>query len=300
MVNHNFQITKRFLVLAFFFCITFFCQPNSFNNTGDYESRSYRETKIFQCLLEGSCTPKNASTERSYEIPASLVSGLFAWYPLDGNSRDMSGNARHGYFPGGVWPVTSGPSYAVGHSNLTNGSASFNGTDQLFASDFVPLCHEDFAITFWINTNLTSNNRILGYQAAPSFNPGITMTLNATGNPEFLSFWIASGGNIDGILVTSSSVVTANVWTHIAYAHNGSTRQGTIWVNGVITGNTSNFGSYDGCTTGISPNQWHNGTPLNIGYAYPSQFYVGMLDDIWFFKGRQLNASDISTLMSLP
>ncbi|TGK79060.1 LamG domain-containing protein [Leptospira noumeaensis] len=300
MRSHHFRITERITVLAFVFSFTFFCKPNSFNNTGDYESSSYRETKILQCLLEGNCIPKNVSTERSYQIPDSLVSGLYAWYPLDGNFMDMSGNARHGYFPGGVWPVTLGPSYTIGHSNLTNGSASFNGTNQLFASNFLPLCHEDFTIALWIYTNVVYNNRILGFQGSPGGNPGITVVLNPTGNPEFSAYWVASGYNSDGISVSSSSVVSANVWTHIVYVHNGTTRQGTIWVNGLSAGTTANFGSFAGCTTGNSPNQWYNGTPLNIGYAYANQYFTGRMDDIWFFKGRQLNVSDISTLMGLP
>ncbi|BDA77766.1 hypothetical protein LPTSP3_g06960 [Leptospira kobayashii] len=236
----------------------------------------------------------------NFLIPSTLSSGLYAWYPLDGNINDMSGNSHDGYFPGGIWPATSGPSYTSGRSNIPNDVATFNGSNQLFASDFVPLCHEDFAIALWIYAGSVTNNKIMGYQDAPSYNPGITLSLNATGRVDFSAFWIAGWGNVDGIIGSSATAISANVWTHIAYVHNGTTRQGNIWVNGVNEGVTSNFGSFAGCTTGTSPNQWWNGTPLNIGYAFPSGFFTGRMDDIWFFKGRQLSASDISTLMGLP
>ncbi|TGN21160.1 LamG domain-containing protein [Leptospira idonii] len=248
----------------------------------------------------GSIQGKIEISVNSFSIPATLVSGLYAWYPLDGNMNDMSGNSRHGYFPGGIWPTTSGPSYTLSRFNLPNGTASFNGTNQFFGSDFAPLCHEDFAIALWIYPSVVSNNKIMGYQGATNYNPGITLAVNGAGRAEFNAFWVAGWGNVDGLAGNSSTVVPANVWTHIVYVHNGTTRQGNIWVNGVNEGTTSNFGSYAGCTTGTSPNQWWTGTPLNIGYAYPGGFFTGRMDDIWFFIGRQLNASDISTLMSLP
>jgi len=236
----------------------------------------------------------------SFQIPAALSSSLYAWYPLDGDINDRSGNAHHGYFPGGIWPATSGPSYASGRSNIPSDVASFNGSNQLFGSDFAPLCHEDFAIALWVSAGVASNNKIMGYQQAPGSNPGITFELDATGRVAFKAFWVASGNNMDGISGSSSTVVSANVWTHIVYVHNGATRQGNVWVNGVNVGATSNFGSFAGCTTGTSSNQWWAGAPLNIGYAYPVGFFTGRMDDIWFFRGRQLSAADISTLMSLP
>lgn len=292
---------KLFKTFVFFMAIEslLVCQPLQFNNVTDPQSEDHMESIILECFLKGRCGPKGSSAD-GFQIPASLTSGLYAWYPLDGDINDRSGNGHHGYFPGGIWPVTFGPTYTLSRSNLPNGSASFNGTNQLFANNFNPLCHEDFAIAFWIYTSVVANNKIMGFQGSPSANPGITLSLNATGQADFGAFWVASGYNADGLSGASSTVASANVWTHITYVHNGTTRQGNIWVNGVNEGGTANFGGYAGCTTGISPNQWHNGTPLNVGYAYPAGFFTGRMDDIWFFQGRQLNASDISILMGLP
>lgn len=301
-----FRIIQQIRLFVFVFCLSSYCQPNSFNNTGDYKSKSFTETEILKCFLEGRCGPNGVTSTNGFQIPPTLVSGLYAWYPLDGDINDKSGSAHHGYFPGGIWPATTGPSYSLSRSHLPNGTASFNGTDQYFGSDFTPLCNEDFAIALWIFPNNATNNQIIGFQQAIGYNPGPRLLLDAAGHFEFsafFSFW----GNSSVTVGTSSAVLTANVWTHITYVHNGATQQGTIWVNGVGVGVTSDFiPSGDlpyvtGCITGSSPLPWWTGTPLNIGYGFANpRFFTGRMDDIWFFKGRQLSASDISTLMSLP
>ncbi|TGK55435.1 LamG domain-containing protein [Leptospira kanakyensis] len=300
-MESSFRIIQQIRLFVFVFCLSSYCQPNAFNNTGDYESRSFTETEILKCFLEGRCGPKSTY---GFQIPPALVSGLYAWYPLDGDINDKSGSAHHGYFPGGIWPVTTGPSYTLSRSNLPNGSASFNGTDQYFGSDFTPLCNEDFAIALWIFPNNATNNQIMSIQQYIGGDPGPRLLLDATGHFEFsafFDFW----ANEDLTLGTSSTVLTANVWTHITYVHNGATQQGTIWVNGVGVGVTSdltpNASQVTGCITGSSSRPWRTGKPLNIGFGFDNpRFYSGRMDDVWFFKGRQLSASDISTLMSLP
>ncbi|TGK97129.1 LamG domain-containing protein [Leptospira brenneri] len=278
------------------------CRPLQFNNVGDLQTEARRETIILECLLGGKyCS--NGFKIQQYIVPASLASGLYAWYPLDGNTSDLSGNANHGYFPGGSWPATLGPSYTFSRSNLPNGTASFNGTDQLFSSDFAPVCNEDFSIALWIFPNNATNNQILGFQQGNGSNPGVMLALNGTGHFEFSSYF-SYWNNQNLTHGASSTVLSANVWTHITYVHSGATQQGTIWVNGVnvgATADTVNVSNVTGCITGSLPFQWWTGTPLNIGYGYSNpRFFSGKMDDIWFFKGRQLNANDISTLMDLP
>ncbi|MBM9591143.1 LamG domain-containing protein [Leptospira sp. 201903075] len=289
---------KLFKTFVFFMVIESFlvCQPLQFNNVGDLQSEDRMESILLECLLGGKYCNTGSKT-REYIVPSSLASGLYAWYPLDGNMDDLSGNARHGYFPGGVWPTTLGPTYTLSRSHLPSGAASFNGTDQLFANNFTVLCHEDFAIALWIFPNYVVHNEILGFQASPGQNPAILFFLGATGQLAFQSFF-NDGSNGNSTYGTSSMAFSANLWTHIAYVHNGTTRQGNIWVNGVSVGATSDVGGLS-CST----SQWWSGTPLTIGYSYygnVSRFFAGRMDDIWFFKGRQLDANDISTLMNLP
>ncbi|MDF3818978.1 LamG domain-containing protein [Leptospira sp. 96542] len=298
-----FEFLKTFVILlAIVSCP--FCRPLQFNNIADLKSEDRMETMILECLLVGKyCEKGSGSKTREYIVPPSLVSGLYAWYPLDGGINDMSGNAHHGYFPGGSWPVTLGPTYDLNRSQTQGSAAIFNGTDQLFASDFTPLCNEDFSIALWIFSNNATNNPILGFQEAIGYNPGVQLSLNATGRIEFssyFSFW----DNSNLTLGSSSTVLSANLWTHLTYVHSGATQQGTIWVNGVNVGATSdmiNVSNVTGCSSGSLPFQWWTGTPLNIGYGYSNpRYFSGKMDDIWFFKGRQLNIGDISTLMNLP
>jgi len=233
-------------------------------------------------------------------VPASLSAGLYAWYPLDGNTDDLSGNANHGYSPGGIWPATSGPVYISGRKGVANDAASFNGTDQFFASNFAPRCEQDFTIAMWVYPVSVANNGILGTQVSPGSDPGAAIKIDAAGKVQFIAYWIASGFNTDGISGSSTNALSPNTWTHIAYVHDGVSRQGNIWVNGVSGGTTANFGAFAGCTTGTGSNMWHMGTPMNIGYSYNQTYYNGSMDDIWFFQNRKLTAGEIATLMGLP
>jgi len=229
-------------------------------------------------------------------VPPALSTGLYAWYPLDGNIYDQSGDRRHGSFPGGFWPVTTGPSYTENRFSQANEAASFNGTDQYFQSDYKPLCHEDFSVAFWFYSNIGTDNKFMGTQDPwPASNPGVTFGIGNDTKPMFYAFWISWGGNMDGISAVSPNAISVATWTHYAYVHNGTTHHGNIWINGVSVAATANFGGC-GCT-GVGSWQWWTG-PMMIGYGYANVHYNGRMEDVWFFQGRQLSGADITTIMN--
>lgn len=241
--------------------------------------------------------PRAAST--LLVVPAGLESGLYAWYPLNGTLSDLSGNSNHGFLPGGPWPASSGPAFSTGRLGGLEQAASFNGTNQLFASNFAPKCDQDFTVALWLNSALAGNNRIMGTQTTPAQNPGALFHLGPGGALTFTAFWVAGGSNIDGIDGASPAAISVSTWTHVAYVHDGATRHGNLWVNGVSVAATANFGAFAGCTTGTGTNQWWNGTPFNIGYAYAAAFFTGSMEDIWFYLGRKLTGAELSTLMAV-
>lgn len=231
-------------------------------------------------------------------VPPSLVSGLYAWYPLDGDLHDLSGNANHGFIPGGVWPATTGPVYTTNRFNTSNEAASFNGIDQFFQTNYTPVCHQDFTLAFWFYSNVPNSNPIMGTQTAPSANPGVNIAIPVGGTIRFYSFWIAGGANTDGIEGITPGTITSTTWTHFAYVHNGTTRQGNLWVNGASVAATANFGGFAGCTSGVGANQWWTG-PMMLGYGYAGILFDGRLEDVWFYQGRQLSGANIATLMNV-
>lgn len=233
-------------------------------------------------------------------VPSGLSDALYAWYPLDGNLSDLSGNAHHGFLPGGPWPVSTGITYTTNRTGVATEAASFNGVDQLFASNFAPVCNQDFTVALWIFSGVAMSNRIMGTQTTPAQNPGVQLQIGSAGQFQFTAFWVAGGANTDGIQGLSPATIPVSEWTHLAYVHNGASRHGNLWVNGVTVAGTANFGAFVGCTTGAGANSWWVGTPFNIGYSYPAAFYSGKMEDIWFYQGRQLTADEIAILMGVP
>ena len=237
----------------------------------------------------------STSSPDGKSVPSGLDSGLYAWYPLDGNINDLSGNGNHGYDPGGApWPATTGPAYTTNRFGEENEAASFNGTDQYFRSDFASACHQDFTIAFWFYSNVATNNRIMGTQLNPASDPGAYAHVGSSGGAYFTAFY-ACCSNADGIEASSPATIPTGTWTHYAYVHDGASYHGNLWVNGAYVADSLDFGTSQVCSGGGL--QYHMG-PLMIGYAYADSHFNGRLEDVWFFQGRQLSGSEISTLMN--
>jgi len=75
-----------------------------------------------------------------------LTNGLVAYYPVNGNANDASGNGNNGTAFNGV---------TYGASPLGS-AATFNGSNQYIALPNSITINEDLTITFWINTSATN------------------------------------------------------------------------------------------------------------------------------------------------
>lgn len=282
------------------FCLGLFaCEAPGFN-PNDPATQDFVLSSALRCTLTQSCQRASGAGSASSQIPASLAANLYAWYPLNGDINDYSGNSRHGTFPGGIWPGTTGPTYTVNRSAVANAAGQFNGTDQYFATNFDPACTQDFSIALWVRGVSLVSRTFMGLQTAPNTNPGIMIHTDAGGQPAFSAFWIAGGANSDLIQAQTPTVIGSNVWTHLTYVHDGATRNGVFYVNGSGATPSAYVGAFPGCTTGTGTNKWWDASPLNIGYGYPNVFFPGQLDDLWFFLDRKLTVANITTLMNQP
>lgn len=76
---------------------------------------------------------------------AALSDGLMAYYPMNGDAADASGNGNHGTLHGGVTATSD----AAGQ---TNGALAFNGVDAYISVPDAPSLHaatDQMTITFW-------------------------------------------------------------------------------------------------------------------------------------------------------
>ncbi|EKE11659.1 MAG: large adhesin, partial [uncultured bacterium] len=158
---------------------------------------------------------------------------------------------------------------STAQSKFGGASGYFNGSSYLsapYSSDFDPTSG-DFTIDFWMHPTSLSG----GSQAWT----GLVGTSTTTGDNNWCAYFYSSGkigigrAGINEILSTSN-VITANSWQHIAYVKSGSTT--TIYVNGTSVASAS---------TAV----WNfPALPLRMGSTNSVNFY-GYLDSVRISKG---------------
>ena len=138
-----------------------------------------------------------------------------AYYKLNGDALDSSGNGYNGTF--------TGPAYATGRFG---NAASFGGSNYITLTGFTSTT--TFSYSFWVNpTNATSSGfkGIIGNQTSGGqlFTDAGALKIYANTTKTF----------------SGSPTLADNVWSHVALSVSNGT--GTIYVNGINKGTTSNL-----------------------------------------------------------
>jgi len=199
---------------------------------------------------------------------------LVAWYPLDTDASDASGNGHHGSVVGGT--VNFGQ---AGANGATIQSAAFpdNGhIDVPFSSSLNP---GSYTVTLWANaastggfaSPITSRD---DFQGGVSTHGYIIYNNNA-GNWDF---WTGDGDPGWDTLVGDG--VAVSTWTHLAITYDAGTDTKTLWVNGSVsaTNNVPQSGP-----TQYSPNGTVESENLHIGSGQDNGanfFFSGNIDDV--------------------
>lgn len=236
----------------------------------------------------------------------SAVTGVYAWYELDGNRNDVSGSGNHAGLSMGAFTGVDPTYTATDRFGLSNAAATFNGTSQYMLNSFLAKCDESFSVSLWIKpAQVAAQRSLMGYQTAPLANPGFTLNAEAGGGIAAQSFFNGTGANTANTYgVTGAGQLIVGQWRHIVYVNDAATRLGVIYVNGVAVANTAHAGSDcpllgGPCTcSGTSPvtgqQQWWSATPMTIGYGYRG-FFSGDIDQV-IFLNRKLTAAEIQVL----
>ncbi|MBL8032494.1 MAG: LamG domain-containing protein [Leptospiraceae bacterium] len=236
----------------------------------------------------------------------SAVTGVYAWYELDGNRNDVSGSGNHATLSMGAFTGVDPTYTATDRFGSPNAAATFNGTSQYMLNSFLAKCDESFSVSLWIKpAQVAAQRSLMGYQTGPLANPGFTLNTEAGGGIAAQSFFNGTGANTANTYgVTAAGQLIVGQWRHIVYVNDAATRLGVIYVNGVALANTAHAGSDcpilgGPCTcSGTSPvtgqQQWWSAAPMTIGYAYRG-YFQGDLDQVAFFN-RKLTAAEIQVL----
>ena len=221
-----------------------------------------------------------------------LVRGLLAYYPLDNNAQDLSGNNMNG--------VVTGATPTTDRFGQANKAYFFNGT-----SDFIKVNHDarlnrlPLTVSCWFNANqqISPAGALVGKYYAASWT-GWQLTLNEYGpSSQRLDPWYIRGSNnyVKNSSTTPNFHTTSIIdssWHHIVFVIDSTS--GKIYLDGNLQATANWVGP-----AGIPSNTW----PMYFGY-YPSgnappntYYYRGKIDDIRLYD-KALNNSEVQSAMS--
>ena len=190
-----------------------------------------------------------------------------AYYALDGNVLDSSGNNNHGT------NSASATNYVVGRNNSR--ALQFNGVDSYVQVPRSIGAGNYFTIAFWMKTTSTGGTGTNWYNGTGLVDGEVSGIANDFG-VTLLNGKVAFGvGNPDTTLI---STITLNdgQWHHIALTRDGFDGSMTIGLDGVV--NTNLFGPIG---ARMAPPFLRLGS-LQTGAA--GKFYNGVLEDVRLYN----------------
>ncbi len=196
------------------------------------------------------------------------ANGLVAWWPFNGNTRDVSGNNLDGT----AVNVTS----ASGQDGKQNTAYAFNGTSSQVLCGTSPLLAFSNALSLsaWVNVGAFNTADIAGvvnYGVG-----GYWLTIGMNGVPSFYVY----NGNL-----SATSAIGLNQWVHLAATYVQGSRK--IYVNGIQV--TSD--SINAVINNYSTEVCQIGSVKNVAARY----FNGRIDDVRFYN-RQLSTTEVQAL----
>ena len=212
----------------------------------------------------------NPTNANSYN---SLSNGLVAYYPFNGNAKDLSGSGNDGI------PVS--PVLSVDRLGASNAAYTFNGTsDRIDLANSAALNMNNgvpFSMSAWIKTDFNDGQRVILAKAAGASGNTPALFVDNEGKLRFDNYYIDE--------VHSSISVRTGTWTHIAVTYDGSTYR--LYVNGVADGEKAFTGSNE------SGNSWTFSIGGSLNTIFPSGMFKGSIDEVQFWS-RTLSPTEVA------
>lgn len=214
---------------------------------------------------------------KRYTMP--LASDLIAYWPMDGNANDVSGNEHHGTIVGGVTPTED-------HKGNAGSAYLFNGTDgYIDVGDWENGGAMTF--TFWARWDaFLHQSRIVDFGNGIGNN--IVISTSGTESKIYLHSWI--GSNVNG-LVRSDYISGMDQWGFYA----GTIDSGgamKIYHNGILL-KTANWPTYVPRVM-VRTNQYI----AKSNWVGIDRYFKGAIDDLRMYN-RALTAEEVWSLYYL-
>lgn len=229
--------------------------------------------------------------EGSLDIPlfveVSLTGGssLVAWWPMEGDADDASGNGHHG--------AATAVTYTAGANAATGKAGDFDGISSKIDVSFnEALNPSSFTLTAWafadsatgVHSVVTSRNDSVNVNG---LNYGYIL-YDIGGKWEF---WTGSGSGLGSQFwdITSGPAVTAGQWVHLALVYDHVAKTKTLYVNGVVAATSSDVSFGRNLLENL-----HIGSGDDAGANF---YFDGKIDDVAIFRAA-LSQTDINTVLT--
>ena len=222
------------------------------------------------------------------EFTVGTVAGhkLVAYYPLDGDTQDHSGNGNHGTNHGATFV-----------SGISGNALKFDGKDDYISTDYTQNSVTAYTIEVWVKTTDSGNKKTFVQDRGSGAGKSLTLGMGRSGAGFGSSgqvFYILDSEGID-TGVHSVQTINDNNWHHVVGVWSASPEteidpsQFKIYIDGVQVTTTS--GNYDSSSHPKSPLTGLGGTKIARHDAWNTNFN-GIIDEVSIYN-YALTASEI-------
>ncbi|MFT4032239.1 MAG: PKD domain-containing protein [Siphonobacter sp.] len=235
--------------------------PNLSSNT-----KYYVKAYVVNSNGTGYSDIKNVTTS------VDLVTGLIAYYQLNGNTNDASGYENNGTLP-------SGGSYTSGHTGTSNSALLLDGVDDYMnVPDAVSLRPSKLTVSMWFKANSLATSMHLFQKSTIEGNSfGYNGAIKYLGTTLAMSADITEATNCDDWITNLfTPKLTTNTWYHFVAVFDGT--NSIVYLNGSPVSTVS---------AGLLGETCSLGAPLRFGmqwFGEWSYFFNGAFDDIRIYN----------------
>ena len=214
------------------------------------------------------------------DLRGTETTGLLAWYPLESNGNDSTGNHNgtasgditfHTSIYGGKTPTKPrgvDNSKAALADQIGSGSASFDGNDYIDCG-IIDFNTDDISIVAWYKANtLGAYEGIVTNRQSTGDKPGIQIRIDDGGDDIEL---FTDCGSTTFSTKTNSFVPSTGVWTHVAATIDRSALQ-SLYINGALQATTD--------ISGQSSADLTSADNLRIGRSEGSAYFDGNIAQV--------------------
>lgn len=244
-----------------------------YNDASEGMIGSLDEVCIWNRVLTSTEITELYNSTNGIQLPSQSLSTK-AYYPLNGNSNDYSGNTNTG--------TDTSITYPQGRFGQ---AAKFNGSSSVvtYTTNKVITGTGSFTVSGWVNfasLNVAGDIAIsVGHQATnQQFSMGAASGL-MNGN------WYGGAG----LISTGTSAPKLNTWYHMCAVLNGASATWQMYINGRLYGTPVTAPAYNMSSSGSSGNIFGNYTVYDANWGFD-----GLLDEV-IIESRAWTAAEVAT-----